>query len=112
MRTIIRFILALLTILTVAVVVRTAIWGGPRMLYELRRPSTSSVCAVVHSGMTLIEVEDLVHSRNWPMQESLSANQFSFGAWDTCKVDLDPQTHKVVRAGMDQSPIQYNGDWR
>ena len=104
--TTIRFVAALLMMVLVAVVVRTVIWGGPALLYGVRQPSTSSQCAAVRPGMALNELEDLIHSRTWPMQESLTATQFSFGAWDTCQVELNPQTHQVVRAQMFQSPIQ------
>jgi hypothetical protein len=112
MRTIIQSLAALLTTLTLAVVVHSLMWGIPALRYKLNAPSTDSECASVHSGMTQTELEELVHSRTWPMEESLSETEFSFGGGEICQVELDPQTHRAVRAKMFQSPIKYVGDDR
>ena len=74
--------------------------------YKLRQRSTKSECAAVHSGMMLAELQDLIHSRTWPMEESLSVNQVSFGDWEICQVDIDPRTNSVVRAKMLQASAE------
>jgi hypothetical protein len=112
MQTIIRSVGALLIMLTLAVVVHSLIWGAPALQYKLQLPSTDSECASVHPGMTPTELEEFVHSRGWPTEESLSETEFSFGGSEICQVELDPQTHRAVRAKMFQSPIKYTGDDR
>jgi hypothetical protein len=75
------------------------------LLYDLRQSSISSECAAVHSGMTFAQVEDLIHSKAWPTEESVTGNQFSFGRWDICQVEFDPSNEKVTRAQMLQGPV-------
>jgi hypothetical protein len=91
---------AVLVTFAAAAVVRTAIWGGPALLYHLRARPISSECAAIRAGMTFDEMEARVHSRTWPTDEFLSANRFSFGRWETCEVELDPNTRNVLRAQM------------
>jgi len=83
-----------------AVATHFAIWYGPELRHKLLGRSTISKCGEVHAGMTLTELEMLAHSRNLPMEESVSENELSFGDWEICQVELDPRTHDVIRAAM------------
>lgn len=102
----IRFVAFVLTMFTFAAVVHAVIWGGPMLQYKFWQRSTKSECDAVHLGMTLAELQDRIHSRTWPMEESLSVNQFSFGDWEICQVEIDPRTSNVVRAKMLQAPAE------
>jgi hypothetical protein len=96
-----------IVIAATALIVRTVLWGGPSFLYNLRQPSISSQCGAIHAGMTLNEVETMVHSVASPPDESLTDNHFSFGSRDVCEVDLDPTTKHVTRAWMFQSSVRW-----
>lgn len=100
LRLITRFLAAAVLTIAVAVIVRVSIWGGPYILYAVRQPSISSQCAAIHAGMAFPEIEVLVHSKEWPTEERISTNQFSFSKWDTCQVDFDSVTGKVAAARM------------
>jgi len=95
-RTALRILGAILITLIVASLTRTAMWGGPFLVYKVRQPSIRSQCAAVHAGMSLKDVEDMIHSGAWPLQESLDGNQFVFANWEACQVDLDHET-KIVK---------------
>jgi hypothetical protein len=81
-----------------AVATHLAIWDGPEIRHKLLGRSTILKCGEVHAGMTRRELEVIAHSRNLPMEESVSENLFSFGDWEICQVELDPQTHNVRKA--------------
>lgn len=95
--TALRILAAILIMVVVSFLTRTAMWGGPFLLHKIWQPSIRSQCAAVHAGMSLNDVENIIHSRVWPLQESLTGNQFTFASWEACQVDLDPQT-KIVKA--------------
>ncbi len=82
----------------IAVAVRTAVWGGPFLLYSARQPSIPSECGAIQNGISLPELERSIHSRGIPMEESITENALSFGRWETCRVELDPVSRKVIRA--------------
>jgi hypothetical protein len=102
MRSIIRFLAATLLAIMFAIATYVTIWDGPEIRHKLLRTSTISKCGEVHAGMTLTELERVAHSRNLPMDESVSENRFSFGDWESCQVELDPRTHDVIKAAMIQ----------
>jgi hypothetical protein len=104
-----RFLLRILVVTTLgvitAVVVRTAMWAGPALRYGVAQPSIRSECAGIHVGMTFSDVDAAIHSRTAPYDEALSINGFDFSRYpETCKVDLDPATHKVVKTEMVDGP--------
>ena len=103
-----RVFAAVLVMLATAVIVHAAIWGGPALWYKLRQPSVRSECDAVHSGMTLAELDNLVHAKGAPTDESLVGNHLSFGQWDSCDVELDPSTMKVTQVRV--VPARLGGD--
>jgi hypothetical protein len=81
-------------------------WSWPILLYRVRQSSIQSECAAVYAGMTLSEVEELVHSKAWPTEESFSKDVYSFGRWEVCQVEVEPLTKKVKRAQMFHGSVQ------
>lgn len=48
--------------------------------------------------MTFSDVDAVIHSATSRSDESLSIGGFDFSRYpDTCQVDLDPATHKVLK---------------
>jgi hypothetical protein len=100
----VRFVGAFLMTLVLAAFVRFALWGGPALLYAWRRPSISAECAAVRPGMTVAQIEDRIHSKAWPTDESVTSDNFSFGNWEICQVQLDHDTQRAVRTEMVVGP--------
>ena len=104
MATTVRFVSALLILIASTVIARTAMWAGPALVYALRAPAIGKECMAIRPGMTFAEMEAFIHSKAWPKEESLANNNFSFGHWTTCNVQLEPATQKVVRAEVVAEP--------
>lgn len=98
------FVAALLGLIT-AITVRTSMWAGPALYYRATRPSIRSECAAIRAGMTFSDVDTVIQSGTSPLDESLSTGGFAFSSYrETCQVDLDPATHKVLKTEIVDGP--------
>ena len=94
-----------MAVLLVALFVRTAIVGLPFISYRLRQRSIQSDCTRVRPGMSLTEVQLLIHASAPPTQEWMVGDKFSFGRWETCEVKLNLATSTVESAHMIESQL-------
>ena len=101
----IQVLVSFFLVVIVAIAVRAAMWNSPAAVYKFRQTSVSSQCSAIKPGMTLTDVEKLIHSQSTPMDEGLISNRLVFGNWDMCEVELDSSGQKVTQAYMTQSRI-------
>src|SRR5947207_11963531 len=96
---VLRVILVMATSVGVALLTREGVWTAPFVVYKLSPSAVRSQCASIHPGMTIRDVDNLIHRGRTPLEESLSSSELFFGDWNQCQVELTPDA-KVVSAHM------------
>jgi hypothetical protein len=96
----------MVTLLVVAFVVRALALTVPSSYFVISRSSIKKKCASIRPGMSAAEIDGVIHSGAWPFQEELGPDKISFMTWETCEIDLAPDTHRAIRAVFQGSGIQ------
>ena len=78
-----------------AITVHTAIWAGPRFVDRVHHGSIKPACAQVRVGMTVAEVQQLLHSSSL-YSAAINGTQMQFLARGVCEVQLDSAAQKVL----------------
>jgi hypothetical protein len=91
-----------------AIVTRTIIAKWPRIAYYSQKPSTENECKQIHAGMDLPQVLGVINRKAEPFEEVLKPDRFAFWreGYNSCVVELDPNTQRVARTHLEESP-----DW-
>lgn len=85
-------------VLVTALVAQHVIWFAPAAWYKVRSPSAAAECAAIQPGMTRAEVLRLIHRTTEPGSEFTTPTGISFGRRESCSVEFDPASDRVIRA--------------
>lgn len=87
------------------VLAQIEIAGWAKQAYYSQNPSTEDECKQIQTGMDIPQVLGVINRKAEPLEETLKPDSFTF--WREtrkCVVDLDPNTHRVVRAHLEDTP--------